>query len=162
MTLKNISSKFGLHVMDNKEHNQVAREDSTRNKENCHKLLLLSQKIRYVGIINNFGKTISGYFSFTLLSATRFMLSVCLILTTPKCFGLLPDVGRCFLIPPLPTFVRTTIIPCFALYPNLWALSNLLGLSILCMVDSFLHVMALFLSSSELVFHIFVHISAIY
>lgn len=60
MTLKNISSKFGLHVMDNKEHNQVAREDSTRNKENCHKLLLLSQKIRYVGIINNFGKTISG------------------------------------------------------------------------------------------------------
>jgi hypothetical protein len=60
MTLKNISSKFGLHVMDNKEHNQVAREDSTRNKENCHKLLLLSQKMRYVGIINNFGKTISG------------------------------------------------------------------------------------------------------
>ena len=46
--------------MDNKEHNQVAREDSTRNKENCHKLLLLSQKMRYVGIINNFGKTISG------------------------------------------------------------------------------------------------------
>ena len=46
--------------MDNKEHNQVAREDSTRNKENCHKLLLLSQKIRYVGMINNFGKTISG------------------------------------------------------------------------------------------------------
>jgi hypothetical protein len=60
MTLKNISSKFGLHVMDNKEHNQVAREDSARNKENCHKLLLLSQKIRYVGMINNFGKTISG------------------------------------------------------------------------------------------------------
>jgi len=46
--------------MDNKKHNQIAREDSTRNKENCHKLLLLSQKIRYVGMINNFGKTISG------------------------------------------------------------------------------------------------------
>jgi len=46
--------------METKEHNQVAREDSTRNKENCHKLLLLSQKIRYVGMINNFGKTISG------------------------------------------------------------------------------------------------------
>ena len=46
--------------MDNKKHNQIVREDSTRNKENCHKLLLLSQKIRYVGMINNFGKTISG------------------------------------------------------------------------------------------------------
>jgi hypothetical protein len=60
MTLKNISSKLGLLVMNNKEHNQVAREESIRNKENCHKLLLLSQKVRYVGIINNFGKTISG------------------------------------------------------------------------------------------------------
>jgi hypothetical protein len=59
MTLKNISSKLGLLVMNNK-HNQVAREESIRNKENCHKLLLLSQKVRYVGIINNFGKTISG------------------------------------------------------------------------------------------------------
>jgi len=56
MTLKNISSKLGLLVMNNKEHNQVAREESIRNKENCHKLLLLSQKVRYVGIINNFGK----------------------------------------------------------------------------------------------------------
>src|SRR5688500_17535748 len=90
------------------------------------------------------------------------MLSVCLILTTPKCFGLLPDAGRCFLIPPLPTFVRTTTMPCFALYPNLWALSNLLGLPILCMVGSFLQTMAFSFSSSELVFHIFVHISAIY
>ena len=60
MTLKNISSKPCLLVMNNKEHNQVAREESIRNKENCHKLLLLSQKVRYVGIINNFGKTISG------------------------------------------------------------------------------------------------------
>ena len=60
MTLKNISSKLGLLVMNNKEHNQVAREESIRNKENCHKLLLLSQKVRYVGMINNFGKTISG------------------------------------------------------------------------------------------------------
>lgn len=60
MTLKNISSKFGLLVMNNKEHNHTAREESIRNKENCHKLLLLSQKIRYVGMINNFGKTISG------------------------------------------------------------------------------------------------------
>jgi hypothetical protein len=60
MTLKNISSKFALLVMDNKEHNQVAREESIRNKENCHNLLLLSQKVRYVGKINNFGRTISG------------------------------------------------------------------------------------------------------
>lgn len=46
--------------MDNKEQNQIAREESIRNKEKCHKLLLLSQKIRYVGMINNFGKTIAG------------------------------------------------------------------------------------------------------
>ncbi|MFN2435343.1 MAG: hypothetical protein ABR515_08220 [Nitrososphaeraceae archaeon] len=30
------------------------------NKEKCHKLLLLSQKIRYVGMINNFGRTVAG------------------------------------------------------------------------------------------------------
>lgn len=60
MTLKNISSKSGLLVMDNKEHNQVSREESIKNKEKCHNLLLLSQKIRYAGMINNFGKTIAG------------------------------------------------------------------------------------------------------
>lgn len=46
--------------MDNKEHYQVSREESIRNKEKCHNLLLLSQKIRFVGMINNFGKTIAG------------------------------------------------------------------------------------------------------
>lgn len=46
--------------MDNKEQNQVARGESIRNKEKCHNLLLLSQKIRYIGMINNFGKTIAG------------------------------------------------------------------------------------------------------
>ena len=46
--------------MDNKEHNQISREESIRNKDKCHNLLLLSQKIRYVGMINNFGKTLSG------------------------------------------------------------------------------------------------------
>lgn len=46
--------------MDNKEQNQVGREESIRNKEKCHNLLLLSQKIRYIGMINNFGKTIAG------------------------------------------------------------------------------------------------------
>lgn len=46
--------------MEKKEHNQLAREESIRNKEKCHNLLLLSQKIRYVGMINNFGRTIAG------------------------------------------------------------------------------------------------------
>jgi len=46
--------------MEKKDHNQLTREESLKNKENCHKLLLLSQRIRYVGLINNFGKTIAG------------------------------------------------------------------------------------------------------
>ena len=46
--------------MEKKEHNKLAREDSIRNKEKCHNLLLLSQKIRYVGMINNFGRTVAG------------------------------------------------------------------------------------------------------
>jgi hypothetical protein len=46
--------------MEKKDHNQLTREESLKNKENCHSLLLLSQRIRYVGLINNFGKTIAG------------------------------------------------------------------------------------------------------
>lgn len=46
--------------MEKKDHNQLTREESLKNKENCHNLLLLSQRIRYVGLINNFGKTIAG------------------------------------------------------------------------------------------------------
>jgi hypothetical protein len=46
--------------MEKKEHNQLTREESIKNKEKCHDLLLLSQKIRYVGMINNFGKTVAG------------------------------------------------------------------------------------------------------
>ena len=46
--------------MEKKEHNQFAREESIMNKEKCHNLLLLSQKIRYVGMINNFGRTVAG------------------------------------------------------------------------------------------------------
>lgn len=46
--------------MGKKDHNQLTREESLKNKENCHNLLLLSQRIRYVGLINNFGKTIAG------------------------------------------------------------------------------------------------------
>ena len=46
--------------MEKKEHNQLAREDSIRNKEKCHNILSLSQKIRYVGMINIFGRTVAG------------------------------------------------------------------------------------------------------
>ena len=46
--------------MEKKEQNQLAREESIMNKEKCHNLLLLSQKIRYVGMINNFGRTVAG------------------------------------------------------------------------------------------------------
>ncbi len=46
--------------MEKKENNLLAREESIKNKERCHDLLLASQKVRYVGIINNFGRTIAG------------------------------------------------------------------------------------------------------
>ena len=46
--------------MEKNEHNQLAREESIMNKEKCHNLLLLSQKIRYLGMINNFGRTVAG------------------------------------------------------------------------------------------------------
>ena len=46
--------------MEKKEYNQLAREESIRNKEKCHNILLLSQKIRYVGLINIFGRTVAG------------------------------------------------------------------------------------------------------
>jgi hypothetical protein len=46
--------------MEKKEHEQIAREESMRKKEKCRNLLLLSQRIRYVGIINKFGRTVAG------------------------------------------------------------------------------------------------------
>ena len=46
--------------MEKKDHNQLTREESLKNKEKCHNLLLLSRRIRYVGLINNFGKTVAG------------------------------------------------------------------------------------------------------
>ncbi|TLX89737.1 MAG: hypothetical protein E6K94_09530 [Thaumarchaeota archaeon] len=46
--------------MEKKEHNQAGRDVAIKNKEKCHNLLLLSQKIRYVGIINSFGRTVAG------------------------------------------------------------------------------------------------------
>jgi hypothetical protein len=47
-------------LMEKKEQNQLGREESIKNKEKCHNLLLLSQRIRYVGMINKFGKTLAG------------------------------------------------------------------------------------------------------
>ena len=46
--------------MEKKENNLLPREESIKNKERCHDLLLASQKVRYVGMINNFGRTIAG------------------------------------------------------------------------------------------------------
>lgn len=46
--------------MEKRENNMFSREVSTKNKERCHDLLLASQKVRYVGMINNFGRTIAG------------------------------------------------------------------------------------------------------
>jgi len=46
--------------MEKRENNMFSREASIKNKERCHDLLLASQKVRYVGMINNFGRTIAG------------------------------------------------------------------------------------------------------
>ena len=46
--------------MEKRENNMFSREASIKNKERCHDLLLTSQKVRYVGMINNFGRTIAG------------------------------------------------------------------------------------------------------
>jgi len=37
-----------------------SREEIHKHKETCDKILALSPKIRYVGMINKFGKTIAG------------------------------------------------------------------------------------------------------
>ena len=46
--------------MEKRENNMFSREASIKNKERCHDLLIASQKVRYVGMINNFGRTIAG------------------------------------------------------------------------------------------------------
>ena len=46
--------------MERKNNSQLAREESLKNKEKCNNLVLLSQNIRFVGIINNFGRTVAG------------------------------------------------------------------------------------------------------
>ncbi len=99
-----------------------------------------------------------GYLSKTRFSATCFMLTSALILVTPKCFGLRPPRGLCFLIPPVPTRIRTTMIPCFALYPSLLALWILLGFSILVTASSLRHPTTLSLISGELSFQSLIQI----
>src|SRR5215208_4758303 len=101
------------------------------------------------------------FFLITLCSATFLILVPCLIWTTPRCFGLLPDMALCFLMPPLPTLARTTMIPCLALYPNLLARSSLLGLGILWSTGSLLQDIDLDFSSSLLDFHILVQVAEI-
>src|SRR5437867_11354958 len=54
--------------MEKKEHNQAGRDVAIKNKEKCHNLLLLSQKIRYVGIINRFCRKVAGQLRVGLIS----------------------------------------------------------------------------------------------
>jgi hypothetical protein len=37
-----------------------SQQDIQKNRENCQKILSLSPKIRYVGILNQFGRTLAG------------------------------------------------------------------------------------------------------
>ena len=39
---------------------ELSQERIKENKEKCHKILNLSSKIRYVGIMNKFGRTLAG------------------------------------------------------------------------------------------------------
>ena len=42
-------------------NNQESQQEETRkHRENCHSILEVSSKIRYVGIINKFGRTLAG------------------------------------------------------------------------------------------------------
>jgi hypothetical protein len=46
--------------MENKDSTTLAKENSQKNKEKCKKIQLISPKIRYVGMINDFGRTLAG------------------------------------------------------------------------------------------------------
>ena len=96
-----------------------------------------------------------GCRSRTLLSATAWDDTDDLILSTPMCLGLLPEVGRFFLMPPLETRILTTMTPSFALYPMALALSSRQGRSTLSMAGSFLSSTALFLMSPDFSWKIF-------
>jgi hypothetical protein len=42
------------------ENRDIKREERTINQEKCISILNISEKIRYVGIINRFGRTVTG------------------------------------------------------------------------------------------------------
>ena len=42
------------------ENRDIKREERTINQEKCISILDISEKIRYVGIINRFGRTVTG------------------------------------------------------------------------------------------------------
>ena len=42
------------------ENKDIKREERTINQEKCISILNISEKIRYVGIINRFGRTVTG------------------------------------------------------------------------------------------------------
>jgi hypothetical protein len=41
-------------------NHKISLEDAHKNREKCRKILDLSAKIRYVGVINKFGRTLAG------------------------------------------------------------------------------------------------------
>ena len=46
--------------MENKNSITLAKENSQKNKEKCKKIQSISPRIRYVGMINDFGRTVAG------------------------------------------------------------------------------------------------------
>lgn len=42
------------------ENRDIKRDDRTINQEKCISILNISEKIRYVGIVNRFGRTVTG------------------------------------------------------------------------------------------------------
>lgn len=47
--------------MGNNNSITLAKENSQKNKEKCKKIQLISPRIRYVGMINDFGRTVAGH-----------------------------------------------------------------------------------------------------
>jgi hypothetical protein len=46
--------------MNNVVYQKLSKDQINKYKDNCQTILSLSPKIRYVGILNNFGQTIAG------------------------------------------------------------------------------------------------------
>jgi flagellar biosynthesis/type III secretory pathway chaperone len=47
--------------MEKKNSTTLSKENNQRNKEKCKKIQSISPRIRYVGMINDFGRTIAGH-----------------------------------------------------------------------------------------------------